>query len=88
MKTRQQVLHYPRLDTILMVEKAIKKAKEYPSKRSLWTSLPKKIMYQTFVIILEYLEDSGKIAMDDDKIIWIWDPEAIKRLIEKGLIIR
>ena len=56
----QQMLHYPRLDTILMVEEAIKKAKEYPSKRKLWISLKKKVMYQTFNVILSYLEESGK----------------------------
>ena len=40
----QQMLHYPRLDTILMVEEAVKNAKEYPSKRKLWISLKKKVM--------------------------------------------
>jgi hypothetical protein len=51
---KQQLLHYPRLDTVLMVEEALKKAKakDYPSKRQLWLSLPKRVMYQTFNLIL------------------------------------
>jgi hypothetical protein len=71
-----------------MVEKSIRNAKEYPSKRSLWISLPKKIMYQTFMLILDYLQESNKIAIEDDRIIWIWDPEGIKKLTEKKLIIK
>ena len=35
-----------------MVEDALRKAEEYPSKRQLWLSLEKKVMYQTFNIIL------------------------------------
>ena len=31
-----QVLHEPRLDTVLMVERAIKESETYPSKRQLW----------------------------------------------------
>jgi len=85
---RQQLLHYPRLDTVLMVEEAIKKAKEYPSKRRLWLSLPKKIMYQTFNLILEYLEESGKIVIKNGRIIWIWNPELVKKYLESELVVK
>ncbi len=27
-------------------------------------------------------------VIENDKIIWIWDPEGIRKLIEKGLIIK
>ena len=37
------IIHYPRLDTVLMVEDALRKAEEYPSKRQLWLSLEKKL---------------------------------------------
>ena len=59
----QRMIHYPRLDTVLMVEDALKNAKEYPSKRQLWLALKKKVMYQTFNTILSYLEDSGKVLI-------------------------
>ncbi len=85
---KQKILHYPRLDTIIMVEEAIKKAREYPNKRQLWKSLPRKIMYQTFLLILDYLEESGKITMKDGEIIWIWDPGGVKKYIKSELIIK
>ena len=83
------VIHYPRLDTVLMVEEAIKKAKHYPSKAQLLKSLPKKIMYQTFNLILDYLQESNKIMIcDDGSIVWIWDPEGVKKILSKGLVVR
>ena len=42
MEARTTVLHYPRLDTVLMVEDAIKKARNYPKRTELWKKLPKK----------------------------------------------
>ena len=65
-----KVLHEPQLDTILMVEKAILEAKEYPTRMHLWRSLPKKMQYQTFKRILEYLEASGKIEFNTTQIIY------------------
>ena len=82
---QENILRYPRLDTILMIEEAIRNASEYPTKTSLLKSLPKKIMYQTFNLILDYLEYSGKIIVDskDGSIIWIWDPEGVKKVLSK-----
>lgn len=77
----KKIHHYPRLDTILMIEEAIKRARN-KSKMQIWRSLPKKIMYQTFLLVLSYLEKSGKIKIDKGRIEWIHDPELIKRLIE------
>jgi len=88
MKSQQEILHYPRLDTVLMVEEKIRKAKEYPSKRQLWLSLPKQIMYQTFNIILDYLEESGKIVIKDRKIIWIWNPKLVEKYVKSELIVK
>ena len=77
-KPKVEVIHYPRLDTVLMVEDAIKDAREYPNKMQLWKSLPKKMMYQTFQIILEYLESSGKIIMEKDgSILWMNNPNLL-----------
>ena len=72
---QRQLIHYPRLDTVLMVEEILKKKGEFRSKRSLWLALPRKTMYQTFALILDYLEDSGKIAIKGSMVIWIWNPE-------------
>jgi hypothetical protein len=75
----------PKDDKILMVEEAIKNAKEYPSKRQLWLSLKKKVMYRIFNIIIDYLEASNKIVIDKDGVIvWIWNPELVKNIWRKG----
>ncbi len=79
------ILHEPRLDTILMVEGAILHAGSYPSKRELWLSLPRKIQYQTFNRILQYLESSNKILMDDGEIVWTFaDNARLKTLLRSS----
>ncbi len=78
-----QVLHYPQLDTVLMVEETIQKLDYYPTKMQLWKALPRRVMYQTFCLIINYLEKSGKIVIKDREIIWIWNPKLVKDLIKK-----
>jgi hypothetical protein len=82
----QKVLHEPQLDTILMVEKGIREAKSYPTKKELWKSLPKQIQYQTLNRILEYLESSNKIVFDSRKIMWVFpDNPKLKELLESSV---
>ena len=72
----KQILRYPRLDTVLMVEKAIKDFDGEFKKRALWENLPKKMMYQTYCVIIDYLLYSRKISIDSiGKIGWIFYPE-------------
>lgn len=84
----KEVLHYPRLDTVLMVEKTLKECDKHPTKTELWRMLPKKVMYQTFSVILDYLQDSNKITIQDGKIIWMWDPEGVKKYLQNDLVVR
>ncbi len=86
----QNILRYPRLDTVLMIENAIQEAEEYPTKAELLRSLPKKVMYQTFNLVLDYLEYSGKIHVSKDgKIIWIWNPKGVREYLtdKKHLVV-
>jgi mannose/fructose/N-acetylgalactosamine-specific phosphotransferase system component IIB len=84
-----KVIHEPQLDTILMVEKAIREAKSYPTKKKLLQSLPRQIQYQTFNRILDYLESSNKIVYDGQKIIWVFpDNPKLKKLIETSVKLR
>ncbi len=80
------VLHYPRLDTILMIEGAIKGAEEYPTKAELLRSLPKKIMYQTFNLVLDYLQDSKKVIVTKDgRVVWVFaDSAKLRKLLSEG----
>jgi hypothetical protein len=86
---KKNVLRYPRLDTVLMIEETIKEMKGDLKTREIWKSLPKKVMWQTFQTTLEYLEYSGKIQVTKDKhVIWVWSPNQIEKLKEQGLIIK
>lgn len=81
--------HSPTLESVIMVEKTIMKHSQECGKYQLWKKLPKKMMYQTFQVILDYLEHSGKILIGNEGIImWTWNPERIKSLMAKKLIAR
>jgi len=84
---KEDILRYPRLDTVLMVEDFIKKHDGNFKKRKLWESLPKKMMYQTFCVVIDYLVYSRKISIDaEGKIGWIYYPEIARKYYErKGL---
>jgi len=85
----QKVIHEPQLDTILMVENAIREAKSYLTKKELLKSLPKQVQYQTFNRILEYLEGSNKIVFDGPKIVWVFpDNPKLKELLESSVKLR
>ena len=76
---------YPQLDTILMVEKFIEENSAMYRKKSLWENLPKGMKYQTYKVILDYLEYSHKIAMDKEgKIVWI-GYDFNQKLVEGGI---
>lgn len=85
----KQKLHSPTLESVIMVEKTIQKNSQEYGKYQLWKKLPKKMMYQTYQIILLYLEESRKILIDKDGcVIWIWDPSGIKKIIQSGVKLR
>ena len=76
----ETILRYPRLDTVLMVEDFIKEHDGEYKKRKLWESLPKKMMYQTFCVIINYLITSRKLSVDaEGKMGWIYYPEDAKK---------
>lgn len=80
----KKIEYYPSLKTVLMVENAIRESGEWHNKRQLWISLPKKIMYQKFIIILDYLEYSKKIVITKTgEIVWIWDPESVEKRLKR-----
>lgn len=85
-----KVLHFPRLDTILNVEKIIRTSLDPLSKNEIDRRLIKKIMRPTLNVILNYLEESGKIALLKEGIIWIHKDEISPKLrakLKKGVTI-
>ena len=74
----------PTLNTVLMVERTIEDHSGEFNKTELWKKLPKKVMWQTFLVVLDYLENINKIAFDrEGKIAYIWNPELAKKLMAR-----
>lgn len=82
----QEVLHYPTLKTVLIVENILKEADTIITKAELERRLPKQIMHQTLKLILEYLESSGKIIITEKGISWIYNENPkLKKLLEESV---
>ena len=70
----------PTLQTVLMVEKFIKDNSGEYKKTELFKNLPKKVMWQTFQVIMEYLENSLRIVYDKEgHIVYIWNPKLTEK---------
>ncbi|MBS3092707.1 hypothetical protein J4466_04800 [Candidatus Pacearchaeota archaeon] len=74
----------PTLETVLMVEKTIEEYSGEFNRTDLWKKLPKKVMWQTYLVILNYLQSINKIAISNGGIIvYIWSPEVAKRFMKR-----
>ena len=62
--------HACTLTTIISIESFISENSGQYSRTQLWKNLPKKVMYQSYKVVLEYLEYQGKIYFKDSKIFW------------------
>ena len=66
----------PTLQTVLMVERFIDDSSGEYKKTELFRHLPRKVMWQTYQVIMEYLESINKIAYDSQGyVVYIWSPE-------------
>lgn len=84
-EVNKKIIHYPNLETVLMVEEFIRKNSGTYKKKALWEHLPRKMIYQTFCVIINYLLYSGKIAIDkEDKLAWIYNPSLIKKYLSRN----
>lgn len=80
-KLENPYVRSPTLDTVLMVEKTIEEFSGEYNRTEIWKKLPKKVMWQTFLVILEYLESINKIAFDKEgTVAYIWNPGLAKKL--------
>lgn len=79
-----EIARSPTLQTVLMVEKFIDDNSGEYKKTELFNNLPKKVMWQTFQVIMEYLESTLKIAYDNEGyIVYIWNPKFVARFKDK-----
>jgi hypothetical protein len=79
--------HSPTLNTVLMVEHTLKGMDEsVVSVAELKRNLPKQVNHNTLKIILEYLEESNKIAVTLKGITWVHNPNPnLRKAVSKGL---
>ena len=79
-----EIARSPTLQTVFMVEKFIEDNSGEFKKTDLFNNLPKKVMWQTFQVIVEYLESIGKIAFDNEGyLVYIWNPKFVAKFRDK-----
>ena len=77
----------PTLQTVLMVENYIKQHSGAYKKTELFNSLPRKVMWQTFQVIMEYLESIHKVAYDTESyVVYIWNPAFFEKVKNRPAI--
>ena len=77
----------PTLNTVMMVEDTLRKAGEVLTIGKLKRMLPKQVMHQTLMAVIDYLEYSGKIIVHEGKVLWTFKPQSrLKRM--QGLVVR
>jgi len=84
MLERKQIKHSPNLNTVIMVEETLKNCGliKIPE---LKRKLPKKVMHQTLLQILDYLQMSGKVIIGTKGILWIFtERKELDELIRRG----
>ncbi|MBU0591091.1 hypothetical protein KKF81_04160 [Candidatus Micrarchaeota archaeon] len=79
-----QILHSPTLNTVLMVEKVLREAKEIIKIAELKRRLPKQVMHATLLQILDYLQESGKLLITTKGVLWIYRPPAELEQMKTG----
>ena len=84
---RKKLEHSPTLNTVFMVEETLKKMDESViTVAELKRKLPKQINHNTLKLILEYLEESNKIAVTMKGITWIHNTSPqLRKAIKEGL---
>ncbi len=86
MMQRKRLEHSPTLNTVLMVESILKNAGESISLAELKRRLPRKVMHQTLIQVLDYLQISGKIIIGTKGILWIFaERKELESLMKRGI---
>lgn len=82
-----ELKHAPTLNTVLMVENTLKNMEDsVVTIAELKRQLEKQVNHNTLKVILEYLEESNKIAVSLKGITWIHNANAnLKKAISRGL---
>jgi hypothetical protein len=84
---QKKPVHWPTLNTVIMVEKTLKDADEsIISVAELKRNLPRQVNHNTLILILQYLEQSNKILTSIKGITWIHNTNPnLRKAINEGL---
>ncbi|MBR9690818.1 hypothetical protein GOV08_03985 [Candidatus Woesearchaeota archaeon] len=68
-----------------MVEETLKNEGEFMTVAEIKRRLPRKVMHQTLILILDYLQISGKILIGTKGILWVFtERKELDELISRG----
>lgn len=85
-RTQTEVLHYPTLKTVLMVETVLKNAKEPLTRYKIMKLLNKKVMLQTLNVIIDYMDKRGLVLDSTKGIIWTYTtPDKMKKWMKDSV---
>jgi len=85
MLEKEKLRHSPNLNTVLMVEDILRGSGELMTLAELKRRLPRKVMHQTLIQILDYLQISGKIIIGTKGILWVFaERKELDQLIRRG----
>jgi len=83
-KGRKKLAHSPTLDTLMMVEETLRSG-ELMTLADLKKKLPRQVMHQTLLRILDYLQLSGKIVIGTKGILWVFtERKELNELMKRG----
>ena len=85
-KKEEKLKHSPTLNTVFMVEEILKDTGEVITIAELKRRLPKKVMHDTLIQILDYLQLSGKIVIGTKGVLWIFtERKELELMIKRGI---
>ena len=83
---KEKLRHSPTLNTVFMVEDVLKDAKETITIAELKRRLPKQVMHETLIQVLDYLQLSGKIIIGTKGILWVFtERKELEEMIKRGV---
>jgi hypothetical protein len=86
MLVKKQPLHWPTLNTVIMVEETMKGLDSLFTVAELKKNLPRQVNHNTLMLILQYLEKSNKIYASIKGITWIHNTsKKLDAEIKKGI---
>lgn len=82
---KDKLSHSPTLNTVLMVEDVLKSG-DLMVMAELKRRLPKKVMHNTLLQVLDYLQFSGKIIIGTKGILWVFtEQKELDKLKKRGM---